>query len=343
MKENLDPILWYGGIELLAERYHTIQTHPTLWLDKLGFAKIHKVTTDIAEAVEDVELILLFVHAYRHKSIAELLAPHLRDEQTIVISNGMAGELVFAKTMKDKGIEKNVLLAGTGSSIYGARRGLEYGIGENQVITPQTVLVGPADPRAKTNIVSAFPSRDTNKVIEKLSPIWRCVPGTNVLQVDLANSNLINHAPLCILSATWIDASMGKFRMHLQARDSPICRRVCETVRNERDAIYKKMGWTDPSREVSGNPTKEPSGINLHLGPVDLMHRFLNEDIQIGDRLLSSLGDMIEVPTPTIDSLIHLASIINGIDYFETGRTADKIGIGKMDAADVNRFLADGY
>jgi opine dehydrogenase len=49
------------------------------------------------------------------------------------------------------------------------------------------------------------------------------------------------------------------------------------------------------------------------------------------------------VPTPTIDSLIHLASIINGIDYFETGRTADKIGIGKMDAADVNRFLADGY
>jgi len=70
LKENLDPIIWRGGIELLVERYHTLQTHPTLWLDKLGFAKTHKVTTQIEEALRDVELILLFVHANRHERIA---------------------------------------------------------------------------------------------------------------------------------------------------------------------------------------------------------------------------------------------------------------------------------
>jgi opine dehydrogenase len=342
MKERLDPVLWRGGIDLLAERYHTAGTHPTPWFDKIGFARIHKVTTNVQEAIRDAELIVLFVHAYRHERIAELLGKHLRDGQTILISNGMGGELVFARTLADMKIENDILLAGTASSIYGSRRGVEYGIGENQVMTPQTVLIGPNDKQASTNILCAFPAKNTSKAMQKVNHIWKCVPGDNVLQVDLSNINLVTHAALCILSATWIDASQGLFRMHLQAGQSASYAKVRDALIKERDAIYKRLEWVDPSKMVSGPQTSERPGFFLHLGPVDLMHQFLHEDIQVGDRLLASIADMIGVPTPTIKSFMHLASIINGIDYFNVGRTVEEVGISGMSIDEMNRFLVEG-
>ena len=342
MKDRLEPILWRGGIDLLAERYHTAETHPAPWFDKIGFARIHNVTTDIQEAVKDAELIAIFVHAYRHETIAKLLSKHLRDGQTILISNGMAGELVFARTLNEMGIKKDVVLAGTGSSIYGARRGVEYGIGENQVMTPQTVLISPDDPQAVTNVLCAFPAKETGKAIQRVKHIWKCVPGENVLQTDLSNINLVTHIALCMLSATWIDASQRLFRMHLQAGRSASYAKVHDVLVKEREAIYKRMGWVDPTKAISRPPTREPPAIFLHVGPVDLMHRYLHEDIQVGDSLLSSLGDLIGVSTPTIKALMHLASIVNGIDYFDVGRTVEKIGIGGMGIEEINSFLLEG-
>lgn len=338
---QLNPIIWRGGIELLYERYHTLATHPTLWFDKVGFAEIHRVTTDVAKAVADVELIVLFVHAYRHADIARRLAPHLRDGQTILISNGMAGELVFQKTLQALQVDKDLLIAGTDRSLYGARHGVEYGVGENQVITPQSMGVEPVDPQAKMNHIAAFPAQDTPKVVERVNHLWKFVSGTNVLQVDLSNPNLVAHLPVCVLSATWIDAAQGKFRMWHECWDSSTYRAVRAAVTAERDAIFSAMGWALPDAG-SGHPTLEDRGIKLHMGPIDFMHRFVHEDAQIGDRLLASLGDMVHVPTPTTKALIHLCATINRIDYFAVGRTVDTIGIAGLSVDDVNTFLTTG-
>jgi opine dehydrogenase len=51
---------------------------------------------------------------------------------------------------------------------------------------------------------------------------------------------------------------------------------------------------------------------------------------------------MIGVPTPTIKSFMHLASIINGIDYFNVGRTVEEVGISGMSIDEMNRFLVEG-
>jgi glycerol-3-phosphate dehydrogenase len=40
---------------------------------------------------------------------------------------------------------------------------------------------------------------------------------------------------------------------------------------------------------------------------------------------MASLGEMLGVPTPTIKSLIHLASVIHGRDYWAEGRTAERL------------------
>src|ERR1043166_704864 len=50
-----------------------------------GKAKIHGVTTNIAEAVKTADLILVCAQAYAHGRLAREAAPHLRDGQHVLL------------------------------------------------------------------------------------------------------------------------------------------------------------------------------------------------------------------------------------------------------------------
>jgi opine dehydrogenase len=342
-KELLAPIEWAGGIELLFERYYTVHVKPTLEFEKKGFAKIYKVTTGIEEAIQDVDIIIVAVHAYRHEEIARIMSPHLKDGQLVVISPGNAGSLIFSKIFKELKIDKNILLAETCPALYGGRYGSEYGLNDGQCVTPEPVLIGPEDPKAKSTLISAFPAKDSNKVVEKLKKIFKLLPGSNVLEVSLCSPNLLYHAALSVMSASWIDQSNGKFRLHYQAI-TPSTLKVVEAIKKERYEIFKVMGWVDLySRLPAPPPSKVPHPITLHIGPTDLeKHRFIAEDPRIGNRFLASLGDMIGVPTPTMKAVIHLASVITQTDYFKVGRTVESVGLSGMNVKQLNEFLIQG-
>ena len=343
-QELLEPLVLQGGIDLLFERYYTVHTKPTLAFDRIGFAKPNKVTTDIAEAVSDAGIIVVAVHAYRHEDIAELLAPHLKEGQTIVISAGNIGSLIFAKTFREKNVRVKFLLAETCPSLYGGRFGPEYGLGEGQCATPNVVFIDPEDRRARTTLVSAFPAVDTQAVVERLRRIFKVESGSNVLEVALSNENLFTHVPMCILSTSWIEKSEGHFRLHLQAL-TPSVERVRASMRHERDAIFRLMGWSARRlTHMDASGSRIPSPITLHIGPTSLdKHRFIAEDAQIGDTFLTSFGDMVGVPTPTTKALVHMASVINQTDYFKTGRTVEKAGIAGLGINQVNQFLREGH
>ena len=58
--------------------------------------------------------------------------------------------------------------------------------------------------------------------------------------------------------------------------------------------------------------------------------------------LLSTLGDLLEIPTPTHDAVIQLASVINRTDYWKTGRGMKDLGLSKFDKQGLKKFLLDG-
>jgi opine dehydrogenase len=58
--------------------------------------------------------------------------------------------------------------------------------------------------------------------------------------------------------------------------------------------------------------------------------------------LLSTLGDLLGVPTPTHDAVIQLASVINRTDYCKTGRGMQQLGLSKLDKKGLKKFLLDG-
>ena len=63
-------------------------------------------------------------------------------------------------------------------------------------------------------------------------------------------------------------------------------------------------------------------------------------------RLISErteLAKQVGVPTPLMDSVANLASALRDENYWETGRTLDKVGLAGMTKEEIKEFLVEGY
>ena len=65
-------------------------------------------------------------------------------------------------------------------------------------------------------------------------------------------------------------------------------------------------------------------------GPEALQSRYLTEDVPYAHVLIADIGDVAGVPTPVIDGLIALASVMNDDDYRARGRTLAGLGLGGL-------------
>jgi len=318
-KDNLDPVIERGGIELsLASGLAGRQ----------GFAKISVLTTEMTEAIRGVRLIMVTTTTAGQQTIAELCAPYLKDGQTIVLPPGHGGSLLFAKILKEKGIKKGVKIAETTSAFYACRR----------VVGQAKAVIRFYGGGFKRLPISAIPARDTDEVIDELEGVCPIplLKGRNVLEVGLSTPNIFTHVPANILNTGWIEASKGEFYIW---RDgiTPSVLRVIEAVSRERGAIFGALGWVD---RFTFNHFKNTLPM-LHgiVGPKDMRSREITEDVPDGLVCLASLADMIKIPAPVIKSLITLASEINQTDYFKEGRTVECLGISGLSIEELNKLL----
>ena len=318
--ENLQPVLEKGGIEIKGA-------------GREGFAKIHKVTTNIEEALEDVSVIIVAVVASRHESIAEVCAPHLRDGQTIVISPGNAGSLVFAEKLREKGVKGNVTLAEFEGNLYPCR-----------IVGRAEVIVALPMP---TKHVAAFPAKDTDKVVEALKGIYDVVPATNIIEAALNTPNVVIHLGASLLNIGPIDQSGGEYYLY-KAGITPSVLRCVEAAHAEKAKLFQALGYADRSpidhlKKVA-RLTEFPEFDIFRglIGPTSAQHRYITEDASTGVILMVSLGEMIGVPMPLSRALVQLASAVNQTDYFSQGRTAENLGIAGLSVEALNKFLAEG-
>ena len=64
--------------------------------------------------------------------------------------------------------------------------------------------------------------------------------------------------------------------------------------------------------------------------PPSLDHRYLYEDVGWGLVPWTALARAADVRTPTMDALIHLAGVANGVDYPSLGLTLNRMGLAGM-------------
>jgi opine dehydrogenase len=78
-------------------------------------------------------------------------------------------------------------------------------------------------------------------------------------------------------------------------------------------------------------------------GPHNVTDRYFVEDTMYGLVTWSSLGRTIGVPTPTIDAVVHLISMLHQKDYFAQGvRSFQRFGLSGLKIGELNKFFNTG-
>lgn len=306
-----------------------------------GFAKISVVTDKIGEAIEGREIIMVVVPAYAHRPLAEAMAPYLEDGQKIILNPGRTGgALEVRAVLKEKGVDKDIIVAEAQTFIYASRS-------EN----PGQVRIF----RIKNAIpVAALPAYRTVEVLNRLRIAFpQFVPGDNVISTGLDNIGAIFHPALTILNAGRIETTKGNFQYYVEGI-TPSIALVLEEMDRERVAVAGALGiraltareWLYIAYDAVGRTLYEAmqnnEGYKGIMAPPTMDTRYIDEDVPMSLVPIASIGDMLNIPTPTIKSIIHLANVMRGCDYWEKGRTVEKLGIANLSVRDIIRLVMEG-
>ncbi len=316
-------------------------------------AKLNLATTDIRQAITEAEVLFVITPAFGHKSIAEACAPFVQEGQIIVLMPGSGGSLEFAKIFKQRRVKKELILAETATLPYGAR--LKAPGHVNLFIKALVLPTG------------VFPSKRTPEIIPKLQTYYPSIrPARDVLEAAINNANPVVHPAATLLSATRIEHAKGEFYLYAEGM-TPVVARAFERLNEERLALcnildytlyhwdnldFKGYGLGETEEEcryrildTSMNACFGKDGMYAAMkmkGPEHLKDRYITEDVPYGMVLISTLGDLLGVPTPTWDAVIQLASVINRTDYWTSGRGTNELAIAKMDRLTLKKFLLNG-
>lgn len=187
------------------------------------------------------------------------------------------------------------------------------------------------------------------QVIKQAYPQF--VPGDNVLKTSLDNIGAVFHPALAILNAGWIE-DPEDFEFYFQGASHSTCL-VLEALDKERVAVAAALGirantareWLYLAYDAVGKNLYEAMHANEGYkgikAPDTINHRYISEDVPMSLVPIASLGDMLGVPAPTTKAVIHLANIMHNCDYYQSGRTVEKLGLAGMSVKDI-RFMVVG-
>lgn len=318
-----------AGLEAIAETGQVVLKAP--WHGAVP-APVAATSTDPAAAVAGAELIVVCVPAFGHARFAELIAPVVTDGQCVLWVGEGGGSLVFADALRRIGRTPDIEIGETNSLPYGAR-----------VRAPGVIT---ASRKAGGTLVSVL-GRDRG-LVGIAQAVWPWVtPAENVWETVLLNFNAIDHVPPIICNLGVVEGRHGKMLLWGEGA-SPSVARIIETLDGELLELRRALGVRNTKRyadylvEQGFAPPGAESFFDLlqsstfsdstfRCGPDALSSRYITEDVPYALVLFSSIGRAVGVPTPTVDSLTHLASIALGRDLFAEGRTLDDVGLGDRD------------
>jgi opine dehydrogenase len=301
------------------------------------------VTSDIAEAVRDAELILCPAPAFAQADIAARLAPHLRDGQIVFLPPATFGSMIFAEAAHRAGNVARVAFAETGTLPWLTRK---HGPFEVAITI-----------RAKRLPVGVFPLRDAGHALEV---IGRAFPGAieacgDALSGALMNAGPIIHPPLIVMNAGPIE-HFERWDIHKEGTQ-PSIRRVTDALDLERIAVREAFGYGGPHFPLAHHYASEGEIWMYGRGSHDRLtdsgdwreqivlreHRYMREDLRLGLSLLVSVAALAGVATPLAHAFLAIGGAICGEDFMTSGRTLASLGLGGLGRTELQHLLCEGF
>ena len=282
------------------------------------------ITRDVKSAVRFADVIMVTTTTSQHKFVAQLIAPFVKDGQTIILLPGYMRSLIFKKY-----INKDITYSEWETTAYNGR-----------IVNNEYVRISFYNPR---NAISVLPVSRTQEVLNILSTCFDNTKYTrkHILESAFHNPNMIVHPIGILFSASRIEYSNGEFWMYREAFTPSVVNVIkafdveknkvlqafdCEPLdyfeaakwRNEEDLSIDAMAVF---RSFADSSNKGPSFIN---------HRYLNEDVPMGLGLYISVAKIVGVDTSIQEGIVALSSALLNKDLKSDARTIQYL-LGKND------------
>jgi len=321
--DKLNGVRWHGGVRLSG----TVR----------GFGAIERATSDIGEAMDGADVILVVTPATAHRSLAEAMAPHLRDGQIILLNPGRTfGAFEVRQILEEQGVEAAVCVGETQTFVFASR-----------AISRSEARIF----RVKNKVpLATLPAHWIPDVLDLLQPFLPVfTAGNNVLCTSLENIGAVFHPALTLLNAGWIEATQGDFDYYLGGI-TPSTARVLEALDAERVALARALGvgtvtareWLYLTYDSPGRSLYEAiQATDAYRGiraPPNIQHRYVFEDVPMSLVPMASLGKQLGVETPVIEMVIRLASLMHERDYWAEGRTMERLGLAGKSVREIRRL-----
>jgi len=303
-----------------------------------GFARLDKITTNIPEAVSGVEVIMVIAPPSLHEFFAEACASYLEDGQIVLIVPGNFSAIRFNAVLKRLKVKRNIPVAETESTFYLCSLVDSVGVA---ILAEESVIR-----------VATLPATETNRVVRTLARVLpQIVAVSNVWETSINNVNIIEYPAAWLLNMTCMESGLSCWP-HVDGA-APSVRKLIEAMDHERMAVAKILGIPRLSvadlKKVheymscggaSGmlpNDTSCKTQPRLREPDTVLFH----EELGYGLVPLASIATTVGLASPAIRAVVQLASAATGIDYWQMGLTARKLGITGLSLGQLIRLAEE--
>lgn len=306
-----------------------------------GKGYIDLVTNSIEQAIRGVDIIMVVVPASAHRYIASLIAPYVTSDQYIVLNPGRTGgALEFKNIIRMNNPMKDVCIVEAQTLLF-ACRSVQAGI----------VKILSKKNEVKVAALPAIRTKEFISVISSIIPEF--VETHSVLDTSFNNIGALLHPIPTILNCGRIESTKGDFLYYIDGI-TPAVARIIEEVDYERMQIANALGtevislrnWLGYTYDAYGETICEAlanvKGYWDIKAPSDMDTRYIFEDVPQSLVPIADMGRHLGIYTPTIDSMIHLASVMHNRDYFKLGRKVEDMGLDGMSLEEIKNYVIDG-
>lgn len=258
------------------------------------------VTCDLAKAVHGADYILIMTLANAHRAVAETLKPVLEQGQTVIVFNSNWGALECMQVLGEDVEKKNLTVAETAAQLFIASCPMP---GRVRLSLKNKVGLACADPAKTEGLVGAL-----HEVFPQFEPVESIVKST------MGTTNPVIHVPITIFNAARVENGQH-FLFYAEGASRAAVDLVLQLDR-ERIAVAKALGceikdvltginsfWPKKYDNLFDALTLNPA-YQQTVGPKQLDHRYITEDVPYGIAPIAQIGRLFGVPTPATDALL---------------------------------------
>ncbi|MDM8534844.1 NAD/NADP octopine/nopaline dehydrogenase family protein [Clostridiaceae bacterium HSG29] len=305
-----------------------------------GFEKIELSTTSMEEAVNFSDILITIVPSFAQETIFRKMLPYLTDSKILIFMPGNYASLVMDKVKKDLGYnDLNITYADAMTIPWACRLEGEATVGIMGI--KEFIYAG------------VFPHSKSKEVIDLMNEFYplEVKELENVIESGLENINFGGHPLIATINIGLLENFGKQFNYYVDCV-SPATGRASAKMEAERIQIGKGLSLklrdelemmnsiynTHAESAYLFNKSSVIHG-KINSAPTSSKARYITEDVPNILVPCFEFATLLSLKVPIIESVIHIASSYNDDDYFKTGRTLEKMGLGGMSSKEIMDYV----